>query len=310
VKAVLQQQVSLGFKLLQQLTQTYHGRVILCGLLVGLIYLPSWVRFVTVFTFIGSIFPLVSLSATYLGLAELWADRQQIAKYSASPRSRKWGHCIIWFSIALFPFCLTKVWAQGFVWALVLIGIALSSWGYKFFRQHWCPVLLILSTAYPPLILSVLGRLWTIVTPPLILEKFMAWAGSIYLKLAGLPVVLDGTKLQLPSGGVDVQHGCNGFEMIVTIIAVTFLVGVAFELKRSKTLQLAFLGAVLAMILNAGRIALMAIAVAYWGEDAFEFWHGFWGGQIFASVLFTLYYYLVMGLLPSSAPVSQPRLQS
>jgi exosortase/archaeosortase family protein len=300
VKAVLQQQISIGFKFLRHFTRTNHGKILLCGLLVGLIYLPSWIRFITVFTLIGSIFPLVSLSATYLGLTELWDNRQQIARYSASSISRKWGHCIIWFSIALFPFCLTKVWAQGFIWSLVLIGIAFSSWGYKFFRQFWCPVLLILSTAYPPLILSILGRLWKILTPPLILEKLMAWAGSIYLKLFGLSVILDGTQLTLSSGGVNVLPGCNGFEMIVTIIAVTVLVGVAFKLDRAKILTLTFLGAILAIILNAGRIALMAIAVAYWGEHSFEFWHGFWGGQIFASVLFTMYYYLVIWSLPNS----------
>jgi exosortase/archaeosortase family protein len=299
VKAVVQK-ASLVANFFLHLTRTYHGRVVLCGLLIGLIYLPSWLNFITTFISIGSIFPFISLSATYLGLTELWQNRQSIAQFSASRSSRKWGHGIIWFSIALFPLCFTKVWTQGFVWSLVLFGIAFSTWGYKFFRQYWCPILLILSTAYPPLILSVIQRLWTIATPPLILEKWMAWGGSIFLKLFGFSAILDETQLILPSGGVNVLPGCNGFEMMVTIISMTALVGIAFDLKRAKILKLTVLSAMLAMALNAGRIALMAIAIAFWGPKAFDFWHGFWGGQIFASALFTIYYYLVMAALPNS----------
>jgi len=53
---------------------------------------------------------------------------------------------------------------------------------------------------------------------------------------------------------------------------------------------------VLALIFNVPRIMLLAIAAVYWGETSFKFWHGPWGGQMFSGVLFTVYYYAVMGL--------------
>ena len=42
------------------------------------------------------------------------------------------------------------------------------------------------------------------------------------------------------------------------------------------------IGIVLALAFNVPRIVLMTLAVVYWGKDAFEFWHGAWGGQIFS----------------------------
>jgi exosortase/archaeosortase family protein len=301
VDIALQKQILLGRLFIKNAIKTNHGKITLCGLLVGLLYLPSWLWFVTVFTFIGSIFPLVSISATGLGLTELWQSRSQISQMRASSIDRRWGHGLIYFSIALFPFCWGKIWAQGFCWAVILIGIALSSWGLNFFRKHKISVLLLLCTAYPPLILSLADRLWKNLAPPTALEGFMAWAGGSILNVLGYSATSNGVELLLHSGGVTVMPACNGFEMMVTIICVTLLTGIAFQMRKRVILLLAILGTLLALSLNVLRVALMAFAIAYWGAHAFEFWHGFWGGQIFASVLLTIYYYLVMAVLPNSS---------
>jgi exosortase/archaeosortase family protein len=281
-------------------SKTYHGKIVIGGLLIGLIYLPSWLWFVSVFTLVGSIFPMVSVCAVGLALTQLWQSRHTLKQPQASVSERRWGHSLIWFGIALFPFCWPKIWAQGLAWAIVLIGIALSSWGLQFFRQYTYPIALLLCTAYPPLILSLAERAWKIVAPPSILERFMAWAGSLVLKLLDSAATATDINLLLPTGGVSVLPACNGFEMMITMICITLLTGIAFQMRKWVILQLAVVGTLLALGLNVLRVALMAFAIAHWGNHAFEFWHGFWGGQIFSGLLFTIYYYLVMAQLPTN----------
>ena len=54
------------------------------------------------------------------------------------------------------------------------------------------------------------------------------------------------------------------------------------------------IGIVLALAFNVPRIVLMTLAVVYWGKDAFEFWYGAWGGQIFSAIVMTTYYQIIM----------------
>jgi exosortase/archaeosortase family protein len=306
---VLREKMDAGFNFFNSL-KTLHGKFVLGGLLVGLIYLPGWIWFVSVFTLVGSIFPMVSVCATGLALTQLWQSRHRIMRVTASRAARIWGHGLICFGIALFPFCWGKLWAQGLVWAIILVGIAFSSWGLSFFRKYTYPIALLLCTAYPPLILSVADRVWKLAAPPNLLERFMAWSGSLLLRLLSFPATATDVNLLLPTGGVSVLPACNGFEMMVTMLCVTFLAGITFHIQRKAILLLALSGTLLALGLNVMRVALMAFALANWGEHAFEFWHGFWGGQIFSGLLFTIYYYLVTSLLPNNGPTVKPQTRS
>ena len=85
---------------------------------------------------------------------------------------------------------------------------------------------------------------------------------------------------------------------MATIIAVASLVlGLFLKQSLPKVALMTTLGVILALLANIPRIMLMAMAEAYWGKASFEFWHGFWGGQIFSSILFTIYYYVVMAVI-------------
>jgi exosortase/archaeosortase family protein len=79
------------------------------------------------------------------------------------------------------------------------------------------------------------------------------------------------------------------------LIGVSFLLGRLMGMSWKKTIGLMLIGWGLAMLSNILRIMLMTIAVVYWGQKSFEFWHGPVGGQIFSGVLFTIYYYVVAG---------------
>lgn len=87
--------------------------------------------------------------------------------------------------------------------------------------------------------------------------------------------------------------------MVISIIGLSILVGIGFQMQWTSILMLSSVGALLALSLNFLRVVLMTLASAYWGDAMFDFLHGVWGGQVFSGILFTIYYYLIVWILPN-----------
>ncbi|GAB4145647.1 MAG: exosortase/archaeosortase family protein [Cyanobacteria bacterium J069] len=280
---------------LKEAIKTWHGRLVLAGLTVGLCYLPVWLSGLIARAAQGSAgLPLLSVMV-FLGLRQLWAHRAQLAQMQASEEDQVLGHLLMLSGILLFPFCRFDIWPQAAIWLLVLAGIACSNWGVRFFWRYPLAVGMLALTAYPKP--GVMARLvWTALTPPEFLERIMAQAGAAALRLIGHPAIADGSIVALPEGAVDVDWGCNGFNMAFTMAAAGLIMGLFLKQTWPKVLGMMAIGAVLALIFNVPRIMLLSIASVYWGDAAFKFWHGHWGGQLFSSVLFTFYYYAAMAL--------------
>jgi exosortase len=239
--------------------------------------------------------PLIS-AVVFLALQELWKKRKELAHTTASNEDQLLGHILILSGVVLFPFCRFEIWSQALIWLLVLVGIACSSWGVSFLWKYPLPILLILLSVYPKP--GVMVRiLWQTFTPPQLLENLMAWAGTHALKAIGQPAKVIENIVSLPAGAVRVDWGCNGFNMAFTMAAAGLIMGLFLKQGWIKTLGVVAIGVVLALIFNVPRIMLLAIASVYWGEASFKFWHGPIGGQFFAGVLFTVYYYVVMWLV-------------
>ena len=276
--------------------KTTHGRIVLGGLLVGLCYFPVWLGGLTVAAAQGSAgLPLIT-AVVFLALQELWKKRKELAETTASDEDQLLGHILILGGVVLFPFCRFEIWSQALIWLLVLAGIACSTWGVNFFRKYPLPISLIVLSAYPKP--GVMARiLWQTFTPPQLLENFMAWSGSHALRAIGQNANVVENIVSLPTGAVQVDWGCNGFNMSFTMAAAGLILGLFLKQSWLKTLGIMTIGVILALIFNVPRIMLLAIASVYWGEASFKFWHGPWGGQMFAGVLFTVYYYAVMRLV-------------
>lgn len=287
----------------QQGLTTYHGRLMLAGLAVGGIYLPFWLHDITVSTARGSASLLVA-SAFGLGLYQLWTKRQQLAQLQASNEDRWLGHLMIFAGLGAAPFCLFTEWAQKLVWLFILAGIAISTWGLSFFSRHVAAVILIIVGLFPsPAIVS--RMLWDTFTPPEMLERFMAWGGGVGLRLIGQAAEVNQSYITLPEGTVLVDWGCSGYDLACIGAAASLLMALYLNQSFGRTIVLVLVGIVLALIANVPRIMLMAMADAYWGPESFEFWHGFWGGQIFLTILFTVHYYVVMALINKQSSKSK-----
>lgn len=291
--AQLQQAIVTWF---QTAVRTTHGRIVLCGLLVGLAYFPFWFGFLAQRALKGASSWFLIASMLALGLSEFWFRRKRLLKLQASEEDQMLGHILIVVCVVLFPFFRFALWSQSLVWLATLIGIAISTWGLSFFRHFFFPAFLLGMSVYPRL--GIISRnIWEFFVPPNSLENLMAQLGTMGLNLIGQEATANGRFISLPDGTVEVGWGCNGLDMAVTMSAAGLLLGFLFRLTRSQTLLLIASGFTLAMIFNIPRIMLVTIANVYWGKWWFDFWHGFWGGQIFVGILFTIYYYVLMAMI-------------
>lgn len=275
--------------------RSFHGSLVLLGLFIGLCYLPIWIA--------GLIdrgpqdSDGLTLATCFVGLSLylLWKQRQQLALLEASEEDRFLGHLLIIAGVGLFPFCRFAIWPQAILWALILTGIAFSTWGIGFFAQNQLLAMAAVATVYPQPTIPI-RLIWEAITPYQFLERWMAQAGAGVLQLFGWPATAMQSLVTFPKGAVDVDWGCNGFDMALTMAVTGLIMGVLLKQSRRMTLGFIGIGIFAALVFNIPRIMLLAVASVYWGEGWFQFWHGPWGGQLFTGVLFTVYYYTVMAM--------------
>lgn len=292
----LESSLSSILALIQACLKSFHGGLVLLSFFVGFCYLPAWVSglldrgpqssdgFTLATCFVGLSFYL------------LWKQRQQLALLEASEEDQFLGHMLIIAGVGLFPFCRFAIWPQAILWALILSGIALSTWGIRFFAQHQLLVVVTLTTVYPRPT-EIARLLWESITPYKFLEQWMAQGGAAALRLFGWPATAVRSLVTFPEGAVDIDWGCNGFEMALTMVVTGLVMGVLLEQSRIKTFVFMAIGIAAALMFNVPRIMLLAVASVYWGQAWFDFWHGPWGGQLFTGVLLTFYYYAVMAMV-------------
>lgn len=222
------------------------------------------------YTFQGVAFPLIVLAATYFAVQELWCDRNKFANLVAPIEQRRLGHVFILIGAGLFPFCRFAFWLQALLLLLVLVGIALSSWGLGFFKKYPRPTLLILLSVHPtPDIL--MRHLWIVLTPHNILERFMAWSGSLTLQVIGQPATSSDIYIYLSTGGVEIWWGCSGLDMAITLAATGLLLGLILKQSWLRTVGLVILGILLALVFNVPRIVLLTLAAVFWGKNHLNF---------------------------------------
>lgn len=281
---------------------TYHGRVVTLGLIGGLIYLPTYASVLWDKTASGGSAIVLNFGFLYLGLATLWANRQELQATKVLMDDRLIGHVLIVAGTLWIPFTVHSISLQAFLWMMVLIGIAWSSFTPRIFSQFPLPSAFILIGVYPDLVWFA-GLIFQFLVGPNKLEQWMAQLGSRALNIMGYAAVPEGAFITLPEGSVEVAAGCTGFDMAIVLAGVSVIWGLLIKSRWHRILVASVTGSAIALIFNIPRIVLLAFAAVYWGEESFDFWHGFWGGQIFSAIMFTAYYYAAMAIF--NAPESR-----
>ncbi|MGF1523894.1 MAG: cyanoexosortase C [Leptolyngbyaceae cyanobacterium] len=275
--------------------RTPHGFMVSCGLLIGFFYFPTWFGYLFKRALAGAVsWFLIAAMLLFISI-DLYQKRTVLQKYVAPEEDKIIGYALIISGVLAYPFCRFAIWPQALLWLVIMLGIIISTWGLGFFTQNKLSTIFLCFTVYPRL--GILSRAaWEFFVPPYALENLMAQGASFALKNIGFQVSTDGRFMVFPQGMVEVGWGCNGLDMAITIAFAGLFLGLIFRQTVASVTQFIAIGILISLIANIPRLMLVSIAYVYWGKGWFNFWHGFWGGQVFSACLFTLYYYLVVFL--------------
>jgi exosortase/archaeosortase family protein len=152
------------------------------------------------------------------------------------------------------------------------------------------PIRQLASQAQPLIVLSLfpLQELATRFLPDFWLSAVTAKITQVYLLLFGLNAATSGRYVLLGQRGVAIQGACNSVDLIAQLTTIAIVFVLAFPI-RSRILQLSFvaIAPVLAILVNAGRIAILAAlnssSLAN-RDDLFTFMHDEWGALVFAGI--------------------------
>jgi exosortase/archaeosortase family protein len=295
----LQAAENLGQRLWQRAMRDRHSQIVTFGLLFILAYLPGWLHQIWVGILQGKSDSILNFGFLYLGLQAIYQHRAQLKTLEVRSDDRFLGYGLMLMGMVAFSFYHSITYSisfQALAVDMIVLGIALSSWGMAFFPRFLAATGFLLFSIYPDTAFIAIRVCWFISSETL-LEQVMAWLGSLGLNAIGYKAIADTLYVKLPEGAVLVGPGCSGFDMAYTIVGCSLLCGLFLKMSWPKTLMMMGVGWGLAMVCNVPRIMVLAIASVYWGKASFEFWHGPIGGQIFSAVMFTLYYYIVMAII-------------
>ncbi|MGF1478920.1 MAG: cyanoexosortase A [Cyanophyceae cyanobacterium] len=174
-------------------------------------------------------------------------------------------------------------------------GLALLASGIKQVYQYW-KELVVLSLFGVVSVLSLILRAIDLPTITAQFSTFVLWA-------AGFRVYRQGVLIVLPTGRVEVWGACSGIENIIQMFSVAVLFLLLISLPRWQQFLCLIVAVLLGFIVNAGRVALLAVLVASAHTEAFEYWHGGSGSLFFsmmAVLLFGIFCWLVFFRDPPS----------
>jgi exosortase/archaeosortase family protein len=283
------------FSVLRSSLRSIHNWILLAGATFGLgVYLPTLLSLSA--TVLVSGMPHLILNVLLIGLAIRQLRRERTSVLEVAIEDQWLGSGLILGGLAIFYLYYPAITSQSLGCMIIFVGGVLSYQGLPFLRRQWLAIALVIASFHPNLE-RIARHLWNIVAYPQALSNWMAWSGGALLRAIGQPVSVEEQFVVLPAGVVEVASGCDGFEMAFVMTLSAIIIGIAFRVRSRQMILLIAIGITLALVLNVFRIAVMVLAAVYWGKDAFEFWHGTVGGQIFSGILFTIYYYATQPLL-------------
>lgn len=198
-----------------------------------------------------------------LPLAAFFAWKRRGALAALPPKPTPWGLVAVAGSLGLLAAGVAA--AELFVARASFVGVVAGSILFLYGRGH------LRVLAFP------LGFLLLMIPPPEIifsqialpLQLFASRVGELVLRTSGVPVLRDGNVLELVGMRLEVAEACSGIRSIVALLAFALVIG---ELACSTTHRWILAASTLpiAIVANAGRVAVTGLAAHQWGPTAAE----------------------------------------
>ncbi len=169
-----------------------------------------------------------------------------------------------------------------YAFVLTLWGLVISQVGGRGLRVLW-PVLIFLLFMVPlPRFIQ-----WNLSNE---LQLMSSQLGTGFLRLAGIPVFLQGNVIDLGNYKLQVVEACAGLRYLFPLMAFSLLCAVMFRGVIWQRVLLFFSSLPIAIVMNSFRIAVTGVLVNRYGTSAAEgFLHYFEGWVIFTLCLALLF---------------------
>lgn len=158
---------------------------------------------------------------------------------------------------------------------IAAFALALIASGFKGLKQYWIELLTILFFSL---------RTWIPSINKIDISPITAKFSAMLLWYTGFNVSRSGLTISLPTGSVEVYHGCSGIVLILDTLSLGILFLFMFDLNLKQKILVPSVAAILAFIINSIRVCLMAVLVAQGDQQAFKYWHDGDGSLVFSMI--------------------------
>lgn len=174
------------------------------------------------------------------------------------------------------------------------IAVALIASGIKKIQQYKSELTILFFSGIPKVIISDLMKID--------ISPITAKVSAFMLHYTGHELRLrENVFIDLPGGSIKVYGGCSGMESMTYLLGLSVVCLLMFPLERfnqriHKILIVSF-AVMTGFVVNAVRVALMAILAADSKPEAFDYWHEGDGSLIFGMIavgIFGLFYMFLL----------------
>ncbi|MBD2494995.1 cyanoexosortase A [Nostoc sp. FACHB-280] len=196
---------------------------------------------------------------------------------------------VLWYSTHFPPGKLFAVYTHvaPFVAAL---GLSLLASGWQGLKQYWQELVIIFFAGVPKVLIFALLDIKPLSILTAKLSTLMLW-------YAGFEVALQDVYINLPTGGIKVAENCAGIEWICHLLGLAVIGLLMFPPERKKRIFVPIVAVIIAFIVNAVRVAILAVMAANQNQNSFKFWHVGDGSLIFGVItviLFGIFYWFLL----------------
>lgn len=228
----------------------------------------------------------------------VWRRREGLLRAAAEPRFLA-GLLAVLCALAVYfvGIMASEVFLTRMSLLALLVGMTLYFRGWEYLKILAFPLLLLaLSVPIPALIFNSVS---------LPLQSLASQWSAAVLQACGIPVLREGNVINLASASLGVAEACSGIRSLVSLVALSVILGYLRWSGWVQRLLLVALSVPLALFLNMVRIAGTGLIADYWNvKYAMGFFHTFSGWIVFVLAFIILFgtSALIQRLLPSPAP--------
>lgn len=225
--------------------------------------------------------PLIPLISLYLFLREL-RDKPDVP--TTLPKSRWQGLAVLIVAacIAILGNLASIPDIVTYAYIIWVAGIVLLFMGWAEGRRHQLPVLHLIFMLPLPQYLY-----WKMTT---FLQSVSSELGVMVIRLADIPVYLDGNIIDLGDYQLLVAEACSGLQYLFPILSFSYLIAILYRGPYWHKVFLFVLAAPLTVAMNAFRIGVIGVLVNSYGIGQAEgFLHFFEGWVIFGACVMILF---------------------